>query len=163
MQHQQSLFNIKFLIILYTDQKRRLDVVLKLSIQMIFFFLPAAHCLFSQGVRDRVENLIVLMGLSKPNMIDNSTNQIFGVNEYFIHPNSTGLWNDAANLAIIYLKRQVLPTTVISPICIWPATRIDDIISTIGYVAGWQQIGRGFYESNGMKLSRYHIRSQVNK
>lgn len=91
---------------------------------------------------------------------------IMFVEEYFLHPNPTGVWNDPANLAIIVFTYPAVITTAVRPICIWPATRIDDAMETMLYMVGFEprfeQIDRGIYKKKYMKLSRFLIRPQVN-
>lgn len=128
------------------------------------FCSSAAHCLFTRGLKDRASDLLVEVGvLNRNGPTDREIYENRSTFKYLLHPNSTGVWNDLANLAIIVLHIPVIMNRAIRPICIWPTTnKLDDAISTIGYVAGLEQIDRGIHQVKYMKLSRFLISSQVN-
>ncbi|XP_055904203.1 serine protease gd-like [Eupeodes corollae] len=100
--------------------------------------ISAAHCFYSGLEQLKPENILISMGLHDlTSWLDDAQN--FGVQNIIQHPDYNPTHsNFDADLAVVRLKRSVMFTTSIRPICMWQGSLdIREIEGTSGAVVGW--------------------------
>lgn len=128
------------------------------------WILTAAHCILYPpwGKNFTIDDILVRLGKYERAKYERGTEKIVAIDEIIIHPKYNWKENLNRDIALLHLKKPVIFTNEIHPICL-PTKNIVNILMSVGHkgrVTGWGNLKEAWTSSPlnlPAKLQQIHL------
>lgn len=107
--------------------------------------ITAAHCIYDSGDFIKAEQLLAIPGMYNIDNFADENAQFAYIQS--VHPHDNYIYDDDLNdadIAILYLKKQLTFSAYIIPICLWKdANDLEPVVDQEGTIAGWGATEKG--------------------